>query len=96
MLSWPITIPEAYIEMVQQRNPAALVLLAHFCILLKRCGARWWIEGKAEELLAKITRVLEGADGWLQWIEWPMREVGEAKLRESVSSQASTAAGTPV
>lgn len=34
---------------MQQRSPAALVLLAHYCILLKRSGDRWWIEGKAEE-----------------------------------------------
>jgi len=78
-LSWPIVIPDAYIEMVRQRNPQALVLLAHYCLLLKRVDDRWWIEGKAEELLGKIARVLvaseEGAE-WERWIEWPVREVG--------------------
>jgi hypothetical protein len=83
-LSWPIVIPDAYIEMVRQRNPQALVLLAHYCLLLKRVDERWWIEGKAEELLGKIARVLvaseQGAE-WERWIEWPVREVGVVRRR---------------
>ncbi|OBT56464.1 hypothetical protein VE04_02958 [Pseudogymnoascus sp. 24MN13] len=55
-LSWSIIVSDAYIAAVQQRSPMALVLLAHYCILLKRSGERWWIEGKAEELLGKIKR----------------------------------------
>ncbi|KFY16827.1 hypothetical protein V492_01067 [Pseudogymnoascus sp. VKM F-4246] len=96
-LSWSIIVSDAYIGAVQQRSPPALVLLAHYCILLKRSGERWWIEGKAEELLGKIKRILEAnGEGWMQWIEWPMREVGVARVKGSVSSQSSTVAGTPV
>ncbi|KAL5352357.1 hypothetical protein ACLOAV_002304 [Pseudogymnoascus australis] len=96
-LSWSIIVSDSYIAAVQQRNPAALVLLAHYCILLKRSGERWWIEGKAEELLGKIKRILEASgEGWMQWIEWPMREVGVGRVQGSVSSRSSTVAGTPV
>lgn len=96
-LSWSIIVSDAYIAAVQQRSPAALVLLAHYCILLKRSGERWWIEGKAEELLGKIRRILEASgEGWMQWIEWPMREIGEGRVKGSVSSQSSTVAGTPI
>lgn len=96
-LSWSIIVSDAYIAAVRQRSPAALVLLAHYCILLKRSEELWWIEGKAEELLRKIKRILEASgEGWMQWIEWPMREVGVGGVKGSLSSQSSTVAGTPM
>lgn len=96
-LSWSIIVSDAYIMAVRQRSPGALVLLAHYCILLKRSEKKWWIEGKAEELLGKIKRILEASgEGWMQWIEWPMRDVGVVRVKGSVSSQSSTVAGTPI
>ena len=108
-LSWPIVIPDAFIEMVQAHNPYALVLLAHYCILLKRNDSRWWIEGKAEELLTKIRTILDrewgGEESWAIWLQWPVGEVGERATRSergsmsrSVSvahSLAGSQAGTP-
>ncbi len=73
-LSWPIMIPDSYIALVQSRNPHALVLLAHYCVLLKRVDDRWWIQGKAEHLLGTIRHELGVA--WEPWIEWPLQEVG--------------------
>lgn len=36
ILSWVIRIPELYILIVSRRKPVALVVLAHFCLLLNR------------------------------------------------------------
>lgn len=81
-LSWPIIIPDAYIEMISNRNPHALVLLAHYTVLLKRNEDRWWIKNKAEELLQKISIELQrlpDAQQWIEWIQWPLGEVGERR-----------------
>lgn len=102
-LCWPIVIPDAFIDMVQAHNPYALVLLAHYCILLKRNDSRWWIEGKAEELLHKIRILLDreaGAERWEDWILWPVAEVGEMGMGSSRGgsqggSRATSLAGTP-
>ncbi len=117
-LAWPITISDAYLGMVQARNPYALVILAHYCILLKREEGRWWIEGKAEELLQRITGALERQDtipginggrpsSWLDWIQWPLGEVGQRLSRhpseagtpgsfQAPHSQPHSQGGTPV
>lgn len=87
-LSWPIIIPDAYIQMISNRVPQALILLAHYTVLLKRNDERWWIKSKAEELLQKIYLELQRLpDGheWIQWIQWPLGEVGQ--LRSSSQSQ---------
>lgn len=81
-LSWPIIIPDVYIQMISQRNPHALVLLAHYTVLLKRNEERWWIKDKAEELLQKIVLELQRLpDGpqWMEWIQWPLGEVGQRR-----------------
>jgi hypothetical protein len=73
-LGWPIMIPEQFLGLVQARNPRALVLLAHYCLLLKRSDSRWWIEGKAETLLGRILKAV--GEPWKDWIDWPLAEVG--------------------
>lgn len=81
-LSWPIIIPDVYIQMISQRNPHALVLLAHYTVLLKRNEERWWIKNKAEELLQKIVLELQrlpDAQQWMEWIQWPLGEVGQRR-----------------
>ena len=49
--------------MVEARVPEALVLLAVYCVALKRTGedsdghgGLWWIEGKGESLLRAVGR----------------------------------------
>jgi hypothetical protein len=73
-LSWSCFIPEPYIQLVQGGNPEALVLLAHYCVLLNRVDNLWWIQGQPQQLLVTIRDGLD--QSWQQWIEWPLREVG--------------------
>lgn len=90
-LSWPIIIPDAYIQMITNRVPQALVLLAHYTVLLKRNDERWWIKNKAEELLQKIYLELQRLpDGnmWIEWIQWPLGEVGQLRPSWSQSHSA--------
>jgi hypothetical protein len=72
-LSWSCFIPEPYICLVQGGTPEALVLLAHYCVLLNRVNDFWWIQGQPQRLLATIRDGLD--QSWQRWIEWPLREV---------------------
>jgi len=71
--SWPVQVPEAYIEMVKRRQPEALVLLAHYCLLLNTVNNFWWIHGMSRHLLENIHRNL-GTD-WESWIAWPLQDL---------------------
>lgn len=78
-LSWPIRIPDLFLLMVQQRQPAALVVLVHYCLLLNRVGDFWWIRGMSRHLLQKI----HGAVGkeWESWITWPLQDLVLCEFR---------------
>ena len=73
-LLWTTIVPPRFCEMVDERCPQALVLVAVYCVLLKRIERLWWIKGKAENLLSAVKREL-GARGWDEWLEWPLEEV---------------------
>ncbi|KAF4626965.1 hypothetical protein G7Y89_g11191 [Cudoniella acicularis] len=73
-LSWTTLIPQRFCEMVEERYPQALVLVAAYCVLLKRIEEFWWIRGKAESLLAVVRRGLPGEE-WGEWLRWPVEEI---------------------
>lgn len=81
---WIIIIPPRFCEMVEERCPQALVIVAVYCVLLKRVKELWWIKGKAENLLMAVKRGLSSGE-WDEWLKWSVEEVEGAKwlARES-------------
>ncbi|KAI9733558.1 MAG: hypothetical protein M1834_003160 [Cirrosporium novae-zelandiae] len=87
VLSWTTLIPSKFCQMVEERIPQALVLVAVYCILLKRLKELWWIRGKAEDLLEAVRRKVPDKS-WDKWLEWPLKEVqGKRKDCEIEGSQ---------
>jgi hypothetical protein len=80
-ISWMTLIPEEFVQLVEERVPEALLLVAHYCVLLKRLENMWWVKGKAENLLQTVRAAL--GDGWERWLQWPICEVlGTDRLGE--------------
>lgn len=71
VLFWIERTPYAYIELLKLQEPIAMVLLAHWCVLLKRASHIWYFEGLAEQVLEEIKPFI-GSE-LLPWIEWPLR-----------------------
>jgi len=71
---WPAKIPMDYLELLRAREPAALVLLAHYCILLEPLEKAWYMSGFRKRLLERIYGQLD--EEWRQWLEWPFAEAG--------------------
>ena len=67
---WPGTVSQRFVELMDERRPEALVLLAHYCVLLKKVNSSWWLQGVGERLLMAIDREL-GSE-WRPWIEWAL------------------------
>ena len=73
-LEWVEKFPQRYLEMLSEQRPQALILLAHFCVLLQRCAAdRWWEEGAAERITSMVFHLLD--ERWRSWIAWPFEEI---------------------
>ena len=72
-LAWLVRVPELFLSMVNGREPAALILLAHYSLLLNKLDHTWWTAGMSRRLLREIHRSL--AEEWRHWIAWPLQEL---------------------
>lgn len=70
---WPVVIPQKFIAMLNSRSPQALIVLAHYCVLLHHLDGYWWKRGWTGHLIANIIRELD--ESWHSWIQWPLSMV---------------------
>ncbi|ETS81539.1 hypothetical protein PFICI_06541 [Pestalotiopsis fici W106-1] len=74
VLAWPYLASNEYIEMLGQRQGVAMVILAHYCVLLQSLNGCWWMQGWPSYLIENIWQALDAQHRL--WIQWPMEEVG--------------------
>ncbi|TGO60950.1 hypothetical protein BCON_0031g00280 [Botryotinia convoluta] len=74
--TWPITLAVEYTDLLDQRRPGALIVLAHFSILLHVCR-EYWAVGNAGKFLLAVVETYLGRD-WEAWLEWPRSKVPES------------------
>lgn len=66
---WPAMIPRKFNMMLHSRAPEALIILAHYCVILQHLEGYWWKKGWIGHLMASIYRELD--QSWHSWIQWP-------------------------
>jgi hypothetical protein len=54
-------------------HPAALILLAHYCLVLRHLDGFWYFRGGARKLLGSVLKRLEKR--WKARVEWPIRDI---------------------
>lgn len=74
MFSWVTRVPREYIQLVEAQDREALVILAHYAVLLTRTNMVWWLEGLGSNFVKAIAMAL-GAQHW-RLIEWPIQISG--------------------
>jgi hypothetical protein len=70
---WPMLISVEYMNLLSSWHPGALILLAHYCILLQKVECRWYFEGRSTKLLSTIMKHLDVR--WHCYIRWPLEEI---------------------
>jgi hypothetical protein len=68
---WIGNVSQDFVELIFERDPRALVILAHYCVLIKRQDHIWYLNGLGPRLLENIRQAL--TDEWRPWIEWPIQ-----------------------
>ncbi|KIW18931.1 hypothetical protein PV08_03220 [Exophiala spinifera] len=56
---WPMRISMTFTRLLRDSHPAALILLAHYAILLKPIESKWYFKGRATKLLETISRKVD-------------------------------------
>ena len=71
---WPLNISEDYLDLLERGHPAALILLAQYCVLLVNVEFYWYIGEWGRKILKDIYQCLDETDR--AWIQRPLAEVG--------------------
>lgn len=74
VLSWPISLPLAFLELLETHQPEAWIILAHYAILPAKVEYVFWIKDFGPNLVATAALVL--GEGLRSSISWPAEVVG--------------------
>jgi hypothetical protein len=74
MYWWPAQVPDGYIVLMNEKRPEALVVLAHYCVMLHQIGSHWYMDGCAKKLLLYCKRNLP--THWIRLIQEPLATFG--------------------
>ncbi|KAK4170223.1 hypothetical protein QBC43DRAFT_224242 [Cladorrhinum sp. PSN259] len=79
-LAFPATVSKRFIELLEERKPRALAILACFFALLKSLDNIWWLNGMARREVLGVVSMFNsdffGPDAYREWwphLEWAMR-----------------------
>jgi hypothetical protein len=78
--SWPIQVPEAFLAMVKAGKPEALLLLAHYSLLLNKVDQLWYMRGMSRRLLKTVHKKI--GKEWEIWITWPLQSLVLAEFQD--------------
>ncbi|CZR69101.1 uncharacterized protein PAC_19002 [Phialocephala subalpina] len=77
---WPGTVSQEFVKLLDQRRPEALVIFAHYCMLLKRVNHIWCFVGVGTNMLRAVEKELDVE--WKPWIEWAVSEPENREKQE--------------
>ncbi|KAE8165826.1 C6 zinc finger domain protein [Aspergillus tamarii] len=79
---WAIRLKPKFVNLIRDRSPLALVILAHLCAVLCRHKYDWCIDQWVFKLPRVIWQILD--DRWKPYAQWPMVEIfGQDFLNET-------------
>ncbi|KAI9931437.1 hypothetical protein MW887_010012 [Aspergillus wentii] len=71
---WILRIPSRFIELLRERQPFALVILAHYAVTIHSMRGHWWMGDLGERVLHEIGLHLNAE--WRQSIDWVIDATG--------------------
>ena len=63
-------VPKPYIQLLAQKRPRAMVILAHYMAFVKYIDSYWWFKGRAEREILGIKKALPKRWQWA--LRWPL------------------------
>lgn len=67
--AWPVLLSGVYTDLLQRRQPEALIILCYFAVLLHRRRSLWFVGGAGRLLIESVTKSL--GTYWRHWLDWP-------------------------
>lgn len=78
---WAIKLPPRFLDLLREREPLALVMLAHYGVLLHHLKHRWCFDEWCVRVAKAVWAILD--DQWRPLVHWAMRGIlGENYLEQ--------------
>ncbi|KAG9593900.1 hypothetical protein KCU77_g1741, partial [Aureobasidium melanogenum] len=77
---WAVKLPPEFKDMLVERKPIALIILAYWAVLISMNPRPWHLRGLAEVLIARIEDIL--GEEWAEFLRWPRESIMENALAE--------------
>ncbi|KAM3417674.1 hypothetical protein BST61_g5910 [Cercospora zeina] len=89
IMCYPIMVGGAYISLLRHRDPLAIVILAHYGIVLHHVDHMLWaLEGLGRQLTDTVAKEVD--EKWLPYLVWATARVGQAVTPASDSTGTSS------
>lgn len=72
---WAVKLPPVFKDMLIERKPIALIILAYWAVLTSINPRPWHLRGLAEVLITRIQYIL--GEEWAEFLRWPRERVME-------------------
>lgn len=70
---WIHFVTPRFMELLSEKQPGALIIFAHYGVLLGRSQRYWFLEGVAEQIL-QIADAFVPTE-WATWLDWPKEQI---------------------
>lgn len=73
-LAWPIIVEAPYLTLLKMQQPMALIILAHYGVILHGMNDHWWSKGWGIRVIKAVSGRLDAV--WQPSVSWAMEKVG--------------------
>ncbi|KAF2466258.1 uncharacterized protein BDR25DRAFT_77007 [Lindgomyces ingoldianus] len=70
---WTHQVTPRFMELLSARQPGALIIFAHYAVLLKTCQHYWFMDGYAGQILQVADALIP--EEWRSWLDWPKEQI---------------------
>ncbi|KAJ5922741.1 hypothetical protein N7516_010444 [Penicillium verrucosum] len=69
-LRWVLYMSPQYHSLLDARHPMALLILAHYCLLIRQLKMEWFMQSWSERVLITVHNLLDKE--WQAYLSWVM------------------------
>jgi hypothetical protein len=73
-INWLVVLESSYVSSLKDNQPLALVILAHYGIVLNGLRDSWFVQGLGIRVIEVVHLSL--SEKWRPLVHWPMEQVG--------------------
>lgn len=70
---WMHFVSDRYVELLSEKQPGSLIILAHYAVLMGRGNQYWYLEGVSAQILSIAIAFIPSE--WSSWLDWPKAQI---------------------